>query len=151
MNERPGRAAFVLSAGETPSCIPRLANRPESSISRTMNEPTGQSSSGSARILVVDDDALVAMSMVSLLEDLGHSVVEATSGAQALAIIQGDAAIDLVITDQSMPGMSGTELARAVFLLRPSLPVMLATGYREVPEGSELRLPQLMKPYDDEA
>ncbi|WP_244639256.1 response regulator [Aureimonas endophytica] len=99
---------------------------------------------------MVDDDALVAMSLVSLLEDLGHHVVEATSGRQALGHLEDGAAIDLVITDQSMPGMTGTDLARQIAAIRPGLPVMLATGYRDVPDGSDLNLPQLSKPYDDE-
>lgn len=86
-----------------------------------------------------------------MLEDLGHIVLEANSGWQALAILEKDENVDLVITDQSMPGMSGTELARSIVELRPGLPVMLATGYHDVPEGAEMRLPQLAKPYDDVA
>lgn len=100
---------------------------------------------------MVEDDALVALGIVTMLEDLGHTVLEANSGKQALAIAERDAAIDLVITDQSMPGMSGTDLARALRTLRGDLPVVLATGYHDVPEGDDLRLPRLSKPYDDTA
>lgn len=116
-----------------------------------MNTTTGPRQTAAAKILVVDDDALVAMGIVTMLEDLGHNVVEANSGSQALALIETDATIDLLITDQSMPGMSGTELAQTVMRLRPELPIMLATGYRDVPEGAELQLPRLQKPYDDAA
>jgi signal transduction histidine kinase len=101
-----------------------------------------------ARILFVDDDALIAMSTVDMLEDLGHAVVEASSGAEALKIIEDDGTIDLLITDHAMPRMTGSELAKAVRLLRPRLPILLATGYADLPEGDDLNLPRLAKPYD---
>jgi signal transduction histidine kinase len=101
-----------------------------------------------ARILFVDDDALIAMSTVDMLEDLGHAVVEASSGAEALKIIKDDGTIDLLITDHAMPRMTGSELAKAVRLLRPRLPILLATGYANLPEGDDLNLPRLAKPYD---
>ncbi|MGR3463841.1 ATP-binding protein [Limimaricola sp.] len=102
---------------------------------------------GALRILFVDDDALIAMSSVDLLEDLGHHVTQAGSGAQALAVLEGGVEIDLMITDFSMPRMNGGELARAARALRPGLPILLATGYAELPEGDALDLPRLAKPY----
>src|SRR4029077_12293094 len=64
------------------------------------------------RILLIDDDALVRMGTVDVLEDLGHVVTEAGSAAEALTILQGGrTSVDVVITDQAMPGMRGTELA----------------------------------------
>ncbi len=115
------------------------------------NDQAPAPAQSSRKILVVDDDALVAMSLVTMLEDLGHTVLEANSGEQALAILHDDSQVALVITDQGMPGLSGTDLARQVSAFRPDLPVLLATGYHEVPEGDELRLPRLAKPYDDDA
>ncbi len=111
----------------------------------TQNAPSVQRE---ARILFVDDDALIAMSTVDMLEDLGHAVVEASSGAEALKIIEDDGTIDLLITDHAMPRMTGSELAKAVRLLRPRLPILLATGYADLPEGDDLNLPRLAKPYD---
>ncbi len=102
---------------------------------------------GSLRILFVDDDALIAMSSVDLLEDLGHQVTQAGSGEQALAVLKSDIEIDLMITDYSMPRMNGGELSRHARELRPSLPILLATGYAELPEGATLDLPRLAKPY----
>src|SRR5690606_32767746 len=100
-----------------------------------------------ATILVVDDDALIAMSTVDMLEDLGHEVIEANSGASALEILRHPRPIDLMITDYAMPKMTGTQLAEAARELRPRLPILLATGYAELPSGSACDLPRLGKPY----
>jgi PAS domain S-box-containing protein len=98
-------------------------------------------------VLVVDDDVLVAMSTVDMLEDLGFKVIEARSGTDALEIVKNDKAIDLLITDYSMPRMNGAQLARAVKEVRPELPILLATGYAELPPHSALDLPRIGKPY----
>jgi CheY-like chemotaxis protein len=98
-------------------------------------------------ILVVDDDVLIAMSTVDMLEDLGHTVIEANSGAKALEILAGGPHIDLIVTDYAMPGMTGLELANAARKLRADLPVLLATGYADLPESSHVDLPRLAKPY----
>lgn len=98
-------------------------------------------------ILVVDDDALIAMSTVEMVEDLGHEVIEANSGMAALEIIRGGAAIDLMITDFSMPKMSGAELIAAVRLIHPELPIILASGYAELPGDVKLDVVRLGKPY----
>jgi signal transduction histidine kinase/CheY-like chemotaxis protein len=101
----------------------------------------------SAVILFVDDDPLIAMSTREMLEDLGHRVIGASSGRHALDIIRSEQPIDLMMTDHVMPGMTGIELAAASRQLRPSLPILLATGYAELPEGAQLELPRLAKPY----
>lgn len=99
------------------------------------------------RILMVDDDILIAMSSVDMLEDLGHAVVEANSGRQALAILKDDRDFDLLISDFSMPGMTGAELAAEVRRFLPDLPILLATGYAELPPGADIEVPRLGKPY----
>jgi PAS domain S-box-containing protein len=101
----------------------------------------------SAVILFVDDDPLIALSTIEMLEDLGHHVIGANSGLHALDIIRSEQPIDLMVTDHVMPGMTGIELAAASRELRPSLPILLATGYAEMPEGAQLDLPRLAKPY----
>jgi PAS domain S-box-containing protein len=98
-------------------------------------------------ILVVDDDALILMSTVSMLDDLGHTTIEAGSGTAALDILKSGQAVDLLLTDYAMPGMTGLELARSAQELRPNLKILLATGYAELPEGAVLHLPRLAKPY----
>jgi signal transduction histidine kinase/CheY-like chemotaxis protein len=101
----------------------------------------------SAVILFVDDDPLIAMSTMEMLEDLGHKVIGANSGLHALDIIKSEQPIDLMMTDHVMPGMTGIELAAASREVRPSLPILLATGYADLPEGTQLDLPRLAKPY----
>ena len=101
----------------------------------------------SAVILFVDDDPLIAMSTTEMLEDLGHRVIGANSGLHALDILRSEQPLDLMMTDHAMPGMTGIELAAASREVRPSLPVLLATGYAELPDGIQVDLPRLAKPY----
>jgi PAS domain S-box-containing protein len=98
-------------------------------------------------VLVVDDDLLVLASTASMLDELGHKVVEATSGRQALEILQAGAKADLVMTDQVMPNMTGLQLAAELKRLWPDLPVLLATGYAERRELVSAGLPLLHKPF----
>lgn len=101
-----------------------------------------------ATVLVVDDDALIAMSTAAMVEDLGHHVIEAGSGSRALDILNTGRHIDLMITDFAMPRMNGAELIAAALKLRPDLPVILASGYAELPGGTRLDAARLAKPYD---
>jgi PAS domain S-box-containing protein len=98
-------------------------------------------------ILAVDDDALVQMNTVAMLEDLGHTVVEASNGSEALDVLRSRSDIDLIVTDFAMPRMTGRDLAAAVAQERPGLPVILATGYAELPKGSEVDAIRLPKPF----
>jgi CheY-like chemotaxis protein len=98
-------------------------------------------------ILVVDDDNLVLMNTAAMLEDLGHQVVEASSGEQALRVLRRGGPIDLVITDQLMPGMTGTQLVDAIRSEQPDMPAILATGYSELPPGAASKLERLSKPF----
>jgi PAS domain S-box-containing protein len=99
------------------------------------------------RILAVDDDALVLMNTEAMLEDLGHQVVIAYSGAQALDRLRGGPGFDLLITDQSMPGMTGAALIEVAGREWPGMKVMLATGYAELPAGTATGVPRLAKPF----
>ncbi|PJI37540.1 PAS domain-containing sensor histidine kinase [Ferrovibrio sp.] len=99
-------------------------------------------------VLAVDDDRLVLMNTVAMLEEMGHTVLEATSGQQALEILRQHATLDLLITDEAMPQMTGLQLAKTVRAERPGLPIILATGYAEVPRESTL--PKLSKPFFQE-
>lgn len=99
------------------------------------------------RVLVVDDDPLVAAGTAMMLEDLGHSASIAASAEDALALLGREAAPDLVLTDHAMPGITGLELAERLLRDWPDLPVVLATGYAEVTAGAAPWLPRLAKPY----
>ncbi|KPN90642.1 hybrid sensor histidine kinase/response regulator [Pseudomonas nunensis] len=98
-------------------------------------------------VLVVDDDSLVLTSTSLLLEDLGHRVISAASGAQALQAFDSGQNIDLVITDMAMPQMNGAQLAQAIRAQKPDLPIILATGYADRLEGFVTELPRLSKPF----
>src|ERR1700736_2974032 len=91
---------------------------------------------GPCTVLIVDDDLLVMTGISAMIEDLGHTPIEAHSGAEALAKLALDTEIDLVITDHAMPAMTGLQLARHVRETYPGLPVILATGYAELPGDS---------------
>ena len=98
-------------------------------------------------VLAVDDDALVLMNTAAMLEDLGHKVFEASSGREALEILRREKSINLVVTDQSMPRMTGIELAETIMAEWPEMPIVLATGYTDLPEGAKADLPKLTKPF----
>jgi CheY-like chemotaxis protein len=110
-------------------------------------EPASPKAFRSLTILAVDDDALVLMNTVAMLEDLGHTVFEAHSGKEAIEILQREDAIDLVVTDQAMPRMTGTELAKTIKTEWPDIPVLLATGYTDRLGDEDIGLPKLAKPY----
>ena len=98
-------------------------------------------------VLAVDDDELVLMNVTAMLEDLGHRVIDVGSGVQALEVIDAGTPIDMVISDQAMPGMTGVQLLRAIRERRPDLPVILATGFAEVPSGTDAAVRRLAKPF----
>jgi signal transduction histidine kinase len=99
------------------------------------------------KILVVDDDPLVGTLTVSMLEDLGHAATLVSSAVSALQVLRASADIDVMITDHMMPEMTGAALAEEVGAFRPSLPIILATGYADLPAGRAQQLPRLAKPY----
>jgi CheY-like chemotaxis protein len=99
------------------------------------------------RIVSVDDDPLVSFNTAAMLEDLGHTVFSAASGARALEILRHEDSIDLLITDQAMPGMTGSELAATIRAEKPELPVIIATGYAELAKGEGAEFSKLAKPF----
>jgi CheY-like chemotaxis protein len=98
-------------------------------------------------IVVVDDDKLVLTNTKAMLEDFGHTVIEANSGATALEVIRNTAHVDLVITDQAMPQMTGMQLAAAIKVDWPNLPILLMSGYAELPSKTPFAVPKLAKPF----
>jgi signal transduction histidine kinase len=98
-------------------------------------------------VLVVDDEALVGHVTATMVEDLGHAALWVPSGSEALEVIRSGRQIDVVITDHAMPGMTGGQLAEAIHKLLPAMPIILATGFADLPGSYAQDLPRLSKPY----
>lgn len=108
---------------------------------------------GKGRVLLVDDEETVALAMQFLLESLGYDVGVHTRSPDALEAFRSDPdRFDLVITDQTMPQMTGEDLIRALRRLRPELPVILCTGFSYVMDAKKAQalgqVTFLMKPVD---
>ena len=125
-----------------PSVGYRVESHPATAATRQ-----AQKTAGSLRVLVVDDDPLVGEAVVAMLEDLGHVGLHVPSGFRAIEALERDPAINLIITDHVMPGMSGLQLARRVRERWPDLPILLASGHGELTGKAELNLPLLSKPF----
>ena len=102
-------------------------------------------------ILLVDDDPLLLENTAAMLDDLGHRVIEARSGQEALDILRRTREIDLLLTDHAMPGLTGLQLTEQVREEQPGLQMILASGYAEVSLGLPADLPRLNKPFDQRA
>jgi nitrogen fixation negative regulator NifL len=96
-------------------------------------EPESRHSPVRGHVMVVDDDAIIVKYMTVLLEKFGCQVTGMTSATEALRMFQDNPrCVDLVMTDQTMPALSGIELARAMLACRPDIPIVLSTGYSNV-------------------
>lgn len=88
---------------------------------------------GNERILFIDDEELLAEMGKSMIERLGYRVTVRRNSIEALTTFQNHPdQFDLVITDQTMPGMTGSDLARRMLQIRPGMPIILCTGYSSV-------------------
>ena len=97
-------------------------------------------------ILLVDDEELVRRGTAEMLRDLGHRVVEAEGGAEALVTLAAQPGIEAVVTDYKMPRMDGAQLAARLRETRPDLPILLISGYTGAADPIE-GLPRLNKPF----
>jgi PAS domain S-box-containing protein len=98
-------------------------------------------------VLAVDDDQLVLNNTIAMLEDLGHEACSASSAAEALDVLRTGTHIDLVITDHVMPGMTGAQLSQIIATESPSVALLLASGYAELPVGTSAPINKLAKPF----
>lgn len=88
---------------------------------------------GSEHILLVDDEEMLVMMQKTVLKRLGYHVTARSSSLEALATFQNDPeAFDLVITDQTMPDITGMEFSRRILQIRPDMPIILCTGYSNI-------------------
>jgi CheY-like chemotaxis protein len=111
-----------------PRAAGALADHGGYSVDASKRPPTVKS----LRVLVVDDDKAVLKSTVRMLNFLGYATASAESGSEALRVLASNQEIGLVLADFAMPEMSGGELAKAIRAVRPTLPIILMTGYRDL-------------------
>ncbi len=122
-------------------------NGPASAPATPAHEETPRRASKPLTLLAVDDDELVLFSTAGILEAAGHRVLSARSAGEALDLLRVNQ-VDILITDHAMPLMSGAQLAAVVRETRPQLPVLLVSGYAELPSAnSALPLQRLAKPF----
>jgi CheY-like chemotaxis protein len=141
LSSRPGSGAEVSLWIPQAPYAPPVARRTKPVVVERL-QPAAP-----CRIMVVDDDPLVSAGTVAMLEDLGHTTVEARSGAEALKLLENGLEVDVLVTDHAMPQMTGLELVRRLRDIRPRLSVILATGYADLPHTAEADLPRLNKPF----
>jgi PAS domain S-box-containing protein len=141
LKSRPGEG----TTAELRLPIAALAPRP---VPVPRAAPESIAAQPSLLVLAVDDDFLVLTNTIAMLEDLGHTGIEASSAAEALRILNEEA-VDLVVTDQAMPHMTGAQLADAIKKEWPDLPVIIATGYAEMEPGFAADLPRISKPFTE--
>ncbi|HET8726752.1 MAG TPA: PAS domain S-box protein [Alphaproteobacteria bacterium] len=112
----------------------------------------GPDTAPAAKILVVDDDPMVAELAAALLEEMGHDPYIVHGAGEALSALNRDYRPDLVFSDVVMPGgISGLELARRIRTRFPELPVLLTSGYSRILEDDPGEFPIVAKPYEYEA
>ncbi|MCM2255198.1 MAG: PAS domain S-box protein [Vicinamibacteria bacterium] len=112
-----------------------LGDRPLAPRAATTRPRAGQA----FRLLMVDDDPLVRETWPALLEAMGHQVAVATSGFEALGMLEHGGDWDVVLLDQNMPGLDGVETLARLRQQRPDLPVILATGFLDATARERLR------------
>lgn len=106
--------------------LPRIEASPEPATRTAVERP----SRGGETILLVDDEAMVLDMTREMLMNLGYDVVSESGGAEALNTFRSQPErFDLVITDQTMPHMTGKHLAQEMMIIRPDLPIILCTGF----------------------
>lgn len=102
------------------------------------------------KVLVVEDVALIRMTTVDMVEQLGFPVCEAADGSEAMALLTQDGEIEILLTDLGLPGMDGRQLMEEALRLKPRLKVIIASGYSARPGDARLAgaASHLTKPFD---
>jgi two-component system, cell cycle sensor histidine kinase and response regulator CckA len=109
-------------------------------VPKPAGEEAGPPLAGKGHVLFVDDEDILVRTIPPLLEKLGFTVTATADPREALAFFRRDpSAFRLVITDQTMPGITGDRLAREMLRIRPGLPIILCTGFSEVVREDEIR------------
>jgi signal transduction histidine kinase/ActR/RegA family two-component response regulator len=127
--------------------LPRANCAPATVVRSTESTTQSRPATTPCRVLIVDDDTLVMTGTSAMVLDLGHTPVEAHSAAEALDLLGSGLKVDVVLTDHVMPIMTGLQLAGCIQEKFPGLPIILATGYAELPvDPLSLGIARLAKP-----
>jgi len=134
---------FRLRQGK-PMRAAKLASAPDRPCSASIEPPSDRP----PRILLVDDELLLLLEAALIIRDFGFEVLEASSGAEALTMIDPKKPVDLLLTDVQMPGMDGFALAKAARAKQPDIKVIYFSGYTGFSDGDmgPIRAPLITKP-----
>jgi PAS domain S-box-containing protein len=114
--------------------LPRTRTIPAPPAEHSASMPTGK-----GLVLVVDDEKFIVDMVKEMLETLGYKTVSRYSSSDALEAFRARAeSFDLVITDMTMPHMTGIDLAREIFMIRPNTPLILCTGFSETVDENKV-------------
>lgn len=141
-----GGALDIASAPGAGTTVELWLPATEDTVPRFVRSDFVSAPAAAGTVLLVDDEEIVRASTADMLSELGYTVIEAESGEHALRLLDSETALDIMVTDHLMPGMTGTELALLVRGRRPGMPVLVISGYAEV-EGIAADLPRLTKPF----
>jgi len=147
--QQSGGAVAIASAPGRGTRVSLLLPRSSDAVAGDARALAGSAAPGRrATVLVVEDDAEVRGTSIAMVQDLGHQVLIARTGAEALALIRAGNPIDVVLTDLVMPGrMSGVDLAQAAVAAAPAIKMVITTGYPGHPDLLRSELPVLAKPF----
>jgi signal transduction histidine kinase/ActR/RegA family two-component response regulator len=150
VRELGGALAFDSAPGVGTTVSVFLRKADTAPVAESASLDAGGMAARTGRILLVDDDASVRLSLGAMLEEFGHAVVEASGGPEALETLARDRRFDLLIIDFAMPVMNGSQLAAEVTKLWPEAPILFVTGYVEndaLRPWSELGYRTVQKPF----
>jgi CheY-like chemotaxis protein len=139
----PGDASNANVTGEEPPRQPAALSE-----TSAVAEPPAPTAGGPRHVVLVEDDALVAMSTMDMLAQLGVAAEQAATGTEALEIVRRNSGLTTVIADIGLPDMDGHKLVEEIRALRPGIRVIMATG--AVPDDATTRagtVSYLAKPY----
>jgi PAS domain S-box-containing protein len=129
--------------------LPVAATQASTAVESHPDEAEGEpEANGLLTLLIVDDDDLVLLSTMAMAEDMGYAVRGVKCAEEALAYVDEGGEADVLITDQAMPGITGARLTRLLRERRPGLPIVLASGYAELPELPVPDMVRLRKPFN---
>ncbi len=126
--------------------IPAMGTAPGEAVETGQVIPTG-----TERILLIDDEQIIVEMVTTILEQLGYKVTPETNSLRALEIFRSrPGEFDLIITDYTMPKLTGTDLSKEILCIRPDIPIIVCTGFSEklTAHGAmDLGVELMMKPF----